>query len=111
AVEELADAAEVGAQRLALLPGELAIRLRPLLAIVQQRVDPSRGIDRSRRLARIEIEVQADRAAFLGAKRGELSEPVPADSCRHVASLAGKRRFYAACASSPSATDGARPKS
>ena len=68
-VEPCGDALEICLQRLPLGPGQLALAFVELaLRCGQERVHPR--LDRSgrRRLARIEVHVQADRAPVLGAK-------------------------------------------
>src|SRR5207244_4095657 len=68
--------------------------LRPHLPLVHQRVDATGRVARGRRDAGVEIDVDADRAPFLGAEARKLAKPVPAHCCCHLRLLAGKRRFY-----------------
>ena len=87
AVEEPLEPLEVGLQPGANLVGEIgprrAVRLRRL---VEQRVHPRRRVTRSRDAARVEIEIEADRAPVLGPERRKLAQTVETDHrCRHTA--------------------------
>jgi thioredoxin reductase (NADPH) len=79
------DAREVGFQRLPLVVGEVA-PIRPIAfgGLVEQRVEPSRGIPSGRRNARIEIEVETDGAALLGLEGGEIAQLVRGDRSRQL---------------------------
>ena len=78
---------EVGLQSAANLVGQVgprrAVRLRRQ---VEQRMDPRRRVAGGRDAARIEVEVEADRAAVLGPEGRKLAQTVEADHrCRHTA--------------------------
>jgi hypothetical protein len=93
-VEEAADALEVGLEPLALLVRQaVALRRVALLCRVEERVDLRRHLRGCRRIGRVEVEEDADRAALAGAEAGEVSKLVPADGCRHVALLSRGRAF------------------
>ena len=87
AVEEPLEPLEVGLQPAAHLVREIgprrAVRLR---REVEQRVHARRRVAGRRDAARIEVEVEADRAAVLGPERRQLAQTVEADHrCRHIA--------------------------
>ena len=76
--EEVLDPFEVLAQPDPLLVGLVAavcaVRFR---ALVDKRVDARRCIARGRRVARMQVDVEADRAAFRRSESGELPQRVP----------------------------------
>ena len=93
ALEELSDPSEVTSERFPLLVRQLMGGLRPNLPLVHQGVDPAGRVTGGRRDARIEIDVDADRAPLLGAEARQLAEPVPTHRCGHLRLLAGKPRL------------------
>jgi len=94
-VEPRGDALEIRLERFPLGAGQLALALVELpLGCGEDRVHPR--LDRSGRrgLARIEVDVQADRAPVLGAKPCEFTELVPAERpCHDLPLLARGGRF------------------
>ena len=53
-----------------------------LMRLVDQRAHARLGVARGRRVAGVEIEVEADRAAVLGLEIGQLTQAVPVHGCR-----------------------------
>ena len=87
-VEVRPDALEVGLQRLALLVLEVLALV--LATSMEQRPHARVDVGRRGRNARVEVHVQADRAALLRAKPRELSKSVPTHRRSHGASLCRK---------------------
>src|SRR4029453_7667923 len=95
-LEERAQALHVAAQALLLLVIELGPPRRlGALDLVDQRVRASGQVGRRRRHARVEIEIEADRAAVLRPEAREITETVPRHCRSHGSPFAGRRRFYA----------------
>ena len=86
--EPLADSLEVLSQPDALVVRQPAVVLRGVaLAVVQQGAHPSGDVAGGRRRARVEIDVEADRAALLCSELRQLAEPIPAHRFGHAGSF------------------------
>jgi len=90
-LEELAQALNVVAQTFLLVMTELSSPGRlGALDLVDERVDPRRQVRGRRRRARVEIQVEADRAAVLRPESREIAEAVPRHLRSHGKSLRRK---------------------
>ena len=95
-VEPRLDPPEVALQRLACLAGEPALALlEQPLGPPDQRVDPRLEVRRRQHLARVEVQVQADRAPLGLAESGEPAELLPPHRpCHDVPPMPAAGPFY-----------------
>src|SRR5437773_12114978 len=84
--------------------------LRLDLALVDQRVHSTGRVTGGRGDARVEIDVDADRAAFLRAEPRQFAEPIPAHRCSHLRLPYRKAAILCVCACSQSVTARVRQK-
>jgi hypothetical protein len=95
-LEEGANPREVVLQADPLVVRETAaIRLRPPLALVEQRAEARVCVTGRRRDARVEVHVEADRTPLLRLELGKLPKPVPGHRFGHQPPFPLDQRLYA----------------
>ena len=105
-LEEVADAREVVLQSHALLVRQAsAVRLGLPFAFGEQRVDSRVRVARGRRVARVEIDVEADRTPLLRVELSKLAEAFPAHRFGHHQSFPGRAAILCAWPARSSRSD------
>ena len=106
--EPLADSLEVLPQPDALVVRQAAVVLRGVaLAVVQKGAHPRGDVAGGGRRARVEVDIEADRAALLRSELRQLAKPIPAHRFGHAGSFPVKAAILVLCRrkSSRSGTD------